>query len=402
MARKIITGLDIGSSSVRAISVEQKKDGSLHIVAAAQKESEGVRKGYITNLESASRTISSTIKNLEKISGSSIRSAVVSVGGISLGSARAKGTIRTSTADGEITEHDIKRLVAQSESNLANVANKKIIHSIPLQFKVDNALVHGRPTEMKGTKLEVETLFVTCLNLHFSNLEKTVEAAGLVIDDIIASPLATSCSVLTRQQKETGCVLVNIGASTVSVVVFEDGLPISLEVFPIGSSHITNDIALGLQVPLDEAEKMKMNYGSDSPGLKKKLADIIEARLNDIFEMIESHLKKINRHQVLPAGIIMTGSGSNLFNLQDIARASLRLPAKVGSLLPYSANSLNITAPTNNLRDQLLNDPGWSVALGLCVCGAGENVFDADGEKEGEPAKKIFGTVKKWLHGLLP
>ena len=122
--------------------------------------------------------------------------------------------------------------------------------------------------------------------------------------------------------------MANIGASTVSVVVFEDGLPISLEVFPIGSSHITNDIALGLQIPLDEAEKIKINYGTENTVSKKKLSDIIEARLNDIFEMIENHLKKINRNQVLPAGAILTGSGSNLFSVEEIAKASLRLPAK--------------------------------------------------------------------------
>ena len=283
---------------------------------------------------------------------------MVSVGGISLGSYRSKAMVRTSKADGEITDHDIKRLIAQSEANLTNMANKKVIHSIPLSFKVDNALVQGRPTEMKGTKLEVETLLVTCLSQHLSDLIKTIESAGLSVDDIVASPLATSYAVLTKQQKETGCVMANIGASTVSVVVFEDGLPISLEVFPIGSSHITNDIALGLQIPLDEAEKIKINYGTENTVSKKKLSDIIEARLNDIFEMIENHLKKINRNQVLPAGAILTGSGSNLFSVEEIAKASLRLPAKTGTLMPSNNNSLVITAPTTNLKGPDSQRPG--------------------------------------------
>lgn len=402
MARNIITGLDIGSSTIRALAIEQKNDGTLNILASAQKDSEGVKRGSITNLDDAARTIRSTVKSLEKTIGKPIRSVVLSVGGISLGSARSKGMIRTSKADGEITEHDIKRLIAQSESNLTNIANKKIIHVIPLSFKVDNAIVQGRPTDMKGLKLEVETMFVTCISIHLADMVKTVESAGLAVDDVVAAPLATSCAVLTKQQKETGCILANIGASTVSVVVFEDGLPISLEVFPIGSSHITNDIALGLQVPLDEAEKIKINYGYETPSSKKKLYDIIEARLHDIFEMIEAHLKKINRNRVLPAGIVLSGSGSNLFSLEDMAKTALKLPAKVGALLPNSNQSLISASTPGNLKDQILNNPGWSVALGLCIAGANGGAIQEEGKSRPRIQPKIVHIIKDLIHKILP
>ena len=177
--------------------------------------------------------------------------------------------VRTSKADGEITDHDIKRLIAQSEANRTNMVNKKVIHSHPslfLRLTTPGPKVDRR--RLKGTKLEVETLLVTCPSQHLSDLIKTIESAGLSVDDIVASPLATSYAVLTKQQRNRLRYTIISAPSTVSVVVFEDGLPISLEVFPIGSSHITNDIALNLH-PLDEAEKIKINYGTENTVSKK-------------------------------------------------------------------------------------------------------------------------------------
>jgi cell division protein FtsA len=392
MARHIITGIDAGSSRIRAIIAEQKKDGGLTILGANQKQSEGIRRGYIVNLEDAAQSINATVKSLEKASGMPVKRAIVAVGGISLSSIKSKGMIMISRADGEITEYDVKRAISQSEANLPNISNRRIIHTIPLHFKIDGNLVLGRPVGMSGTKLEIETLFITCLNQHLSDIIKTIESTGVAVDDVVASPLAMSYTVLTKYQKEVGCVLANIGASTVSIVVFEEGLPISLEVFPIGSTHITNDIALGLRLPLDEAEKLKVDYGRDNSLSKRKLSDIIEARLNDIFELIESHLKKINRNEMLPGGIILTGGGSNLFSLEEIAKSSLRLPAKIGIFSLQENQSLkNIIASSSNLKEQILNDPGWSVALGLCIM-----------KESGKTESKTIQSIKRWFRSFLP
>ena len=142
----------------------------------------------------------------------------------------------------------------------------------------------------------------------------------------MASPLAGSLVMLSKAQKRAGCVLANIGAETVSIVVFENNTPVSLKVFPIGSSDITNDIALGLKIPLEEAEKIKRGGMSDAAYSKRKLDEIISSRLTDIFELIDAHLKKHNRDGLLPAGIIITGGGSSITSVQDLARAALRLP----------------------------------------------------------------------------
>lgn len=401
MARNIITGIDTGSSTIRVMTCEQRKDGVINILGASHKESEGIRRGYVTNIDEAAKSIENTIRSAEKISGIPIKKSLVAIGGIGLGSIKSKGVIMISRADGEVTEYDVKRAIDQSEANLPNISNRRIIHSIPLHFKIDNNLVIGRPVGMTGAKLEVETFFIICLNQHLADLVKAVESLGVAVEDIIASPLAMSSAILTKQQKEVGCILADIGASTVSIIVFEEGRPISLEVFPLGSSYITNDIALGFQIPLEEAEKLKIDYSSTNVSNRKKLSDIIEARLNDIFDLIESHLKKINRQEMLPGGIVLTGGGSNLFNLEEIARVILRLPARIGIFSLRKDYSLkNVTVSSGNLREQIFNDPSWSTVLGLCLVSGGENSSEITGE---ERLKRKFGQgIKKWLRSLLP
>lgn len=396
MARKIITGIDVGTSRIKVVVTEQKEGGNLNIIGIGQRNSQGIRRGYVVNFEEAVENIRSAIKNAEKTSAIPIKHVYVAIGGMGLGSTKSKGSVMISKADGEVTDYDVKRVIDQCESNLSNVSNKQIIHEVPLVFKIDGNIVLGKPVGMKGSKLEAETLFITSLNQHVLDLLKAVESAGAVVDDIVASPLAASSVVIGKHQKEVGCVLANIGAGTVSIVVFEEGGPISLEVFPIGSIHITNDIALGLQIPLEEAEKIKIEYGQNPPFSKKQLSNIIEARLNDVFELIESHLKKINRNRLLPAGIILTGGGSSLFSLEDIAKASLHLPAKISTPLPLQNLGINITG---TYKDRVLNDPGWSVALGLCVMDFKDEIYE---KIEIKGTGKMKSILKRWFRIFLP
>ena len=400
MKRNIITGIDAGTSTIKVVITEQKKGSrGLNILGVSKKSSQGIRKGFIANFEEASESVADAIRSAEKSAGVQIKRAYLAVGGISLGSAKTKGMIMVSRADGEVTRHDINRVIAQSEANLSNLSNKRIIHTFPLGYRIDGNQVMGKPIGMKGAKLEVETLFITCLNQHLSDLIKTVESSGVAVDDIVASPLAASFVALDSHQKEVGCVLANIGAGTVSIIIFEDGSPVSLEIFPIGSTHITNDIALGLQVPLEEAELLKTGYGSETSFPKRRLSDIIEARLNDIFELIESHLKKINRSGLLPAGVILTGGGSSLVSLEDIAKASLRLPAKVDT--PFRTQSKHGISVSGSLKNEIADNPEWSVALGLCMMGLNEE-NRGGGVVGGKIVSRSGNAVKRWLRSFLP
>jgi len=235
----------------------EKKSKAVKILALSATPSSGLRKGNVVDIKEAAKALKTSIRQTEKTIGFPIRSAYISIGGVSLSSVVSKGMTAISRADGEITDYDVKRVIAASESNLARMANKRIIHVIPLSYKIDNETVGKNPVGMKGGKLEVETMFVLVFTQNLNNLIKSVELTGLKIEDIIASPVALSRILLDKRQKEAGALIFDMGAATTSVAIFEEGIPISVNVFPFGSGNITNDIALVLQISLDEAEKLR-------------------------------------------------------------------------------------------------------------------------------------------------
>ena len=284
-------------------------------------------------MQDAVKSIKTAVSQAEKSSKIKIKKAYVSIGGIGLSGITGKGLVMISKADSEITDLDVRNVLNTAESELSQSAliNKKIIFTIPLAYKIDEELLIGRPIGMHGVKLETRALFVVCLEQHLNDLIKVVEEAGVEVVDVMASILAASLVNLSKTQKVAGSVLVNIGSETTSIAVFENNIPISLEVFPIGSTDITNDIALGFRIPIDEAESLKIGSVSNSQYPKKKLEDMIREKIGDIFALVEAHLKKIGRSGLLPAGVILTGGGSNIAGIEDMARTYFKLPSKLAS-----------------------------------------------------------------------
>ncbi|MEN9647908.1 MAG: hypothetical protein RLY57_712, partial [Candidatus Parcubacteria bacterium] len=306
MSRTLAVGLDIGTWETKVVVCEHARDTNkkdiFKIVATGKAETRGMRHGYVAHADEVVKSIESAIFAAEKSLGTPIKRVFLSVGGIGLGSAISIGTSVISRADSEITMLDIDKAMEASQHTLPEAAtiNRKIIHTIPLSYKIDGKPALGNPIGMKGMKLEVKTLFITCLDHHLNDLIEAIEEAGLEVVDVTPSPFAAAHVMLTKAQRIAGCVLANIGSETVSIAVYENNTPLSLEVFPIGSNDITNDIALGLRIPLEEAEQVKLGsvVGGNYP--KKKLDDIVGARLSDIFELIEAHLKKIGKSGLLP------------------------------------------------------------------------------------------------------
>ena len=398
MAKNIAVGIDIGTYQIKIVVVENIRENgkeSFKIIGTGFAESKGLRHGYIINSLDTAKSLGIAIAEAEKTSNIKIKRAFLSIGGIGVGSVISHGSIIIPRADLEITEIDVKNVLTVAESEIpTNISiNKKIIHTIPISYKIDGRIVLGRPIGMKGVKFEVKALFVTCLDHHLNDLIDTVEDLGIEVINIMASPLAGSLVVLNKTQKIAGCVLANIGSETVSIVVFENNIPISLEVFPIGGTDITNDIALGLKIPLEEAESLKLNNEKDIDYSKKRLEEIIIARLSDIFDLIESHLKKIGRSGLLPAGIILTGGSSGVSTIEDLARATLKLPSKIGSI--------NFTTSLKNCQ---IKDSSWSVSYGLCVWGlGGEEEISFGAPLTSKRAKNnIFLKILGWFKQFLP
>jgi len=375
---------------VRVVVAEQDKESSLPtILGTGRAESKGLRHGYIINTSDVTRSVAIAVRQAEKSSGVKIKRAFISIGGVGLSGITSQGSTIISRADQEITETDIEQAIATAEESIpkALIQNRKIIYSIPISWKIDGKPVLGRVLGMKAVKLETKALFVSCIEPHLDDLVEAVEEVDIKVVDVVASPIAASFVTLSKSQKIAGCVLANIGAETVSIVVFENNIPISLEIFPIGGSDITNDIALGLKISLEEAETIKLGGVTTTTYSKKKIEEIISARLGDIFELIEVHLKKIGKSGVLPAGIIVTGGSSSLGLIEDLARSYLKLPSRIASL------------EIGNGKFQI-KDSSWSVAYGLCIISSIPDKEERLGLKR--HSKNVFKSVLQTLKHFLP
>jgi len=356
------------------------------IIGVGESETIGLRHGYVVDPSSLLSSVKKSIEAAQNSSGIKIKRAFISVGGVSLRGETTSGSTIISKADGEVTTLDTTKALQDCEDNL-NLTNKKVIQTFPLSYRLDGKEVLGHPESMRGTKLEAKALFVTYSMQHLEDLIEVLANAGIETIDAIASPLSIAQIALSEKQKIVGVALVNIGHQTTSISVFENGVPISIHSFSIGSSDITNDIALGLKIPLDLAERFKQE-GVDENFSKKKLDEIIEARLYDIFESIENHLRKIKRNELLPAGIVFVGGGANIAGLEELSRSVLKLPSSVG-----------VTDMFGNSKTKL-RDSSWFTALGLVLSGREGGEY-SDGAFR-NLFKDLKNSVKSSIKQLMP
>jgi len=385
MARKIAVGIDVGTYQIKVvIAAQDSKDARARIIGTGYAHSRGIRHGYVISRADISKMLQQAVHQAEKAAGVAVRRAYLSVGGVGLEEYRSRAELIVSRADNEVTDLDVKNVLEESERKISQrLTNRKVVHAIPLAYRLDGERLMGRPIGMQGTKLEVDALFVTALEQHLNDLIAAVEDVGISVIDVMASPLAGSFVTLTKAQKIAGVVLANIGAETLSIVVFENDTPISVKVFPVGSTDITHDIALGLQISLDDAEQAKRGALIDSTQSKKHLDDIIATRIADIFKLVDRHLKKLGKHGLLPAGIVLSGGGSGITTIEDIAKATLKLPSRRATLMVSDKSKIK--------------DSTWAVAYGLCIWGLTNDSESSHFVTVKENAKGVMNWFRQFL-----
>lgn len=372
-----IVGLDIGTHTIRVVQGKVEENGQINIIGASSVPAVGLRRGVIVDIDEAVSSISAALERVERMTGVPVTVANVAVGGNHIACIDSKGVIAVSRADGEISENDVVRVIDASQA-ISIPPNREVIHVIPKTFTLDGQAGIKDPLGMTGIRLEVETILIHGATPFLRNLQKAILQAGLEIDQMVLSPVAASQAVLTKRQKELGVALVDLGAGTTSLAVYEENNLLHTAIIPVGSMHITNDIAIGLRCTIETAEKVKLMYGQASGKLMDKLSEvdlskfdpeetekipqtvvgnIIEARLEEIFDMVIRELKRIDRDGQLPAGIILTGGGAALPGVVEYAKHRFRLPVAIGT-----------PTEVNTVIDQVV-DPSFSTVVGLVLWG---------------------------------
>lgn len=359
MKRRLVTGIDIGTHQTKVVVVEEIKDGkssAVRIVGTGIAPSKGMRHGYVVDVDDAAESVRQAVAQAEQTVRASLSRCFLAIGGVSLDEARATGETVISRADQEVTDLDIEKVLESArQAAEGEFLNRRILHEIPLEFRVDGEKVLGDPRGMKGTRMEGDYLFVTCLSQHADSLQEAVEAADIEVLDCMASPLAGSYVTLSKDKKMKGCVLANIGAETLSIVVYDENIPISVKVFPAGGASITDELALGFRVSLEDAEKIKMGRLGGAMYPKRRIDEVVASRFRTMFDLIDKHLKTLGKRGHLPAGIILSGGSSGQGSVVDIAKTALALPSRIADLqVPPDAK---------------IKDATWAVAYGLALWG---------------------------------
>jgi cell division protein FtsA len=431
---RIVVGIDIGTSKV--VTLIAKITDTINVLGVSEQKASGIRKGQIVDIDEAVSAINTSLEAAERMSGYSASKVIASIGGGHIESQNSKGVVAVSTAGGEITPNDLLRVIDAAKAISLSSA-REVIHVLPRNYTVDGQDGIHDPVGMTGVRLEVDTHMITAASTSLRNLEKALSEVGVDAESIVFSGYASSLAVLSDTEKELGVVLVDIGAGTTDIAIYVEGSISYSSVLPIGARHITNDLAIGLRISLESAEKIKLylskaadkrplrfeemedmpqretkspaersadeidlsflNLPEEIRKVSKKtlIEGIIRPRINEIFTMVGQELKKSGYGGQTPAGIVVTGGGARTVGIAESAKRTLAMPVRVG----YPEGLKGII-------DEV-QDPAFAAVVGLIAYGSKSEVEESasfgfsmpgvSGVSMGKLPQKLWSFIKSFI-----
>ncbi len=400
--RQVINALDIGTGSIKVLSViRNQKEDTFKVLAKEEISPLGLTRGVVVDPVKVSEAIGSLIEKVENNSGQKIEDVYAGFGGGHLSCVSGNSSVSVSRADNKISPSDVERVINEAKV-FPLPSNKEIVAVFPKEYIVDGGEKVKEVVGMEGVKLETNVLAICCFSPYLNNSKQAVLRSGLQINELVPNPLASARAVLAPKEKELGVIVLDIGAATTDMAIYEEGDLIHLAVIPVGSGHITNDIAISFKIDVDIAEKIKLDfarYDSNSAKSRKKqerrilleeeeplvfsqkeLDEIVEARLfDDILDCVKKEIKKVRKQGNLPAGIVLTGGGAKLPGIKELVRKNLKFPCRIG--VPESGGSLP-------------EDPALATAWGL--------VMEACNMEETRAEGRFKEKIKNFFKSFIP
>jgi cell division protein FtsA len=405
MAReRIIVGIDVGTTKVCALIAAVSPEDQLEIIGAGITPSRGLRRGVVVNVDEAVQAISAAVQKAEQQSGFKILSAFVGISGAHISSSNSHGVVAVRRTDNVITEEDIERaLEAAKVLNLP--ADREVIHVIPRYFVIDGQEGINNPMGMLGRRLEVETTIVTGTQTSIHNLSRCIEQVGVGIDALVVQPIAAGEAVLTAAEKDLGVALVDVGGGTTDTGIFIDGSVTAVASLPVGGNHISNDIAVGLRTPFTAADELKIRHGyalseaieedrmidiasydagDGRPVSRRTLSEIIEARLDETFELVREQIGRSGFEDGMTAGVVLVGGTAQLQGIRRLAQEIFGTPVRIGT----PAGMFGLVESISN--------PAFAASVGLLKWGLTQaDEFGAEGDG-------LIDRIRDWLRSFFP
>ncbi|TVP59766.1 MAG: cell division protein FtsA [Halomonadaceae bacterium] len=404
-AENMIVGLDIGTSKVVAIVGKRSLDGGIEVVGIGSHPSKGLKRGVVVNIETTVQAIQRAVEEAELMAGCRIHSVYAGIAGSHVASMNSHGIV--AIRDREVTQADIDRVIDAAQA-VAIPADQKILHILPQEFVIDNQEGIKEPLGMSGVRLEAKVHLVTCAVNAGQNIDKCVRRCGLDVDDIILEQLASSYAVLTEDEKELGVCVVDIGGGTTDIAIFTGGAIRHTAVIPIAGDQVTNDIAMALRTPTQNAEEIKIKYACALTQLAKadetikvpsvgdrpprdlsrqSLAEVVEPRYEELFSLVQSELRRSGFEEMIPAGVVLTGGSSMMEGVVDLAEEIFHMPVRLAS--PHRVKGMT----------EVVNSPIYSTGVGLLIYGFRQMDLGQGPVARAEPTNSLLERIKHWFTG---